>query len=179
MQCFNSRTHAGCDIIRLSRRRGKTGFNSRTHAGCDFTHPRGVRLSYHVSIHAPTRGATRVSPIVYGWDLTVSIHAPTRGATNSISASLIDLSQFQFTHPRGVRPKHIPIIYNLLGFNSRTHAGCDTLNSFIQGDQASVSIHAPTRGATYKDDIKNHYKIVSIHAPTRGATETALPEGLP
>ena len=109
----------------------------------------------------------------------VSIHAPTRGATNSISASLIDLSQFQFTHPRGVRPKHIPIIYNLLGFNSRTHAGCDTLNSFIQGDQASVSIHAPTRGATYKDDIKNHCKIVSIHAPTRGATETALPEGLP
>ena len=34
----------------------------------------------------------------------------------------------------------------------------------------SISIHAPTRGATFKDD-PNYIKIgISIHAPTRGAT---------
>ena len=33
-----------------------------------------------------------------------------------------------------------------------------------------ISIHAPTRGATYKD-IKSDYIVnISIHAPTRGAT---------
>ncbi len=34
-----------------------------------------------------------------------------------------------------------------------------------------VSIHAPTRGATYTDiDLVGKFIYVSIHAPTRGAT---------
>ena len=37
----------------------------------------------------------------------------------------------------------------IAGFNSRTHAGCDF--KFFGGDfvKVAVSIHAPTRGATY------------------------------
>ena len=55
-------------------------FNPRTHTGCDYRNAIENGAS-EVSIHAPTRGATR-------YDLTsqnvcsVSIHAPTRGATN-------------------------------------------------------------------------------------------------
>ena len=60
------------------------------------THPRGVRLfasrDYsrvnHVSIHAPTRGATRLGPVCFRQQ-TVSIHAPTRGATVASSGALV------------------------------------------------------------------------------------------
>ena len=54
-----------------------------------------------ISIHAPTRGATRkmFQPFDYR---DISIHAPTRGATminNGIKSSLT----FQSTRPRGAR----------------------------------------------------------------------------
>ena len=39
-----------------------------------------------------------------------------------------------------------------------------------QNDLVNVSIHAPTRGATYANEQYRGLKLVSIHAPTRGAT---------
>ena len=55
------------------------------------THPHGVRPAnanlyqsqMHVSIHAPTRGATEAGDVRGSRNL-VSIHAPTRGATQGI-----------------------------------------------------------------------------------------------
>ena len=55
-----------------------------------FTHPRGVR---------------RFKPTITSTRMSVSIHAPTRGAT---------------------RQRHF-LIHSLLRFNSRTHAGCDSI----------------------------------------------------
>ena len=100
---FNPRTHEGCDSFCRYSNRMTTSFNPRTHEGCDIfyindvkcatkfqsTHPRGVRrararktnMAHHVSIHAPTRGATRP------W--------------KHLSATTC---RFQSTHPRGVRP---------------------------------------------------------------------------
>jgi len=37
-----------------------------------------------------------------------------------------------------------------------------------------VSIHAPTRGATYTQGLFDGRNLVSIHAPTRGATSDLL-----
>ena len=55
-------------------------------------------------------------------------------------------------------------------FNSRTHEGCDASNRGAFDETTGISIHAPTRGATSKN-IKNYTQfIISIHAPTRGAT---------
>ena len=34
----------------------------------------------------------------------------------------------------------------------------------------SLSIHAPTRGATFVCEYENFCIVLSIHAPTRGAT---------
>ena len=34
----------------------------------------------------------------------------------------------------------------------------------------SISIHAPTRGATPLDEFMRNATLISIHAPTRGAT---------
>ena len=57
-----------------------TGFNSRTREGCDVDDVKHHQTS-NVSIHAPGRGATRLTfrsvSIV-----AVSIHAPGRGATS-------------------------------------------------------------------------------------------------
>jgi len=54
-------------------------------------------------------------------------------------------------------------------FNPRTHAGCDRAGSGSDAGSATVSIHAPTRGAIDDAEFIEHEIIVSIHAPTRGA----------
>ena len=120
-----------------------------------------------VSIHAPTRGATHHR----GWSnqqQQVSIHAPTRGATSIIQDRILG-SGFQSTHPHGVRRK-FPFLSRIsIGFNPRTHTGCDA--TLILGSRdCKVSIHAPTRGATGRNNSDRGCYQVSIHAPTRGAT---------
>ena len=74
------------------------------------THPHGVRRNslyrfggaFLVSIHAPTRGATCLSPCSVFLD-KVSIHAPTRGATSFLTSDMTTTACF----------------------NPRTHTGCD------------------------------------------------------
>ena len=144
--CFNPRTHTGCDRADFEKRQGHCKFQS--------THPHGVRLRYchifghhiFVSIHAPTRGATRLllpRPRLF----PVSIHAPTRGATKDSNKGYLSVrvsihaptrgatartklkkqyDRFQSTHPHGVRRRKV----------------------FSVAVSARVSIHAPTRGAT-------------------------------
>ena len=54
---------------------------------------------------------------------------------------------FQSTHPRGVRQDGDILLVVVDYFNPRTHVGCDLLlpfNHFVY----SISIHAPTWGAT-------------------------------
>ena len=125
---------------------GRTSFDPRPHARGDHQRHRQCRNSV-VSIHAPTRGATkravRNDPVYWFRStppregrrialvvadegrLVVSIHAPTRGAT--------------------IMPSHTRRF-------------------------STVSIHAPTRGATGIIERHNVVLWVSIHAPTRGAT---------
>ena len=56
-----------------------------------------------------------------------------------------------------------------MGFNPRTHAGCDSIKSpNLCG--CAVSIHAPTQGATAVIPAMEVQGKVSIHAPTQGAT---------
>ena len=85
-----------------SRKPNSTSFNSRAHGGRDRRRREESRRS-GVSIHAPTGGATVVGQQL-GRPELVSIHAPTGGAT-WLAAFLRDLSMFQFTRPRGARPR--------------------------------------------------------------------------
>ena len=190
---FNPRTHVGCDPIVVITTYLCIGFNPRTHVGCD--HVRGPQIcrTADVSIHAPTWGATP------------------RGRWN------IAAETFQSTHPRGVRPGHQQkngpvqqvsihaptwgatfsiqcLPRNLMGFNPRTHVGCDPIiKSWVSSMEVSihaptwgatelsveellrwaVSIHAPTWGATSQVHDQRAYPDVSIHAPTWGATNCA------
>ena len=55
---------------------------------------------------------------------------------------------FQSTHPRGVRRYDVANEFYFGSFNPRTHEGCDRLtHHHIELEE--VSIHAPTRGATF------------------------------
>ena len=78
-------------------------FNPRTHEGCDSFACGGSR-PYHVSIHAPTRGAT-----------------PSYANSNR------QRKWFQSTHPRGVRQVLFSERLTKTGFNPRTHEGCDNI----------------------------------------------------
>ena len=55
------------------------------------------------------------------------------------------------------------------GFNPRSHEGSDRVIE-NGGEDDGVSIHAPTKGATFDSFIVCLFPIVSIHAPTKGAT---------
>ena len=104
-------------------------------------------LGIRISIHAPTRGATRLFKIFIRFP-EISIHAPTRGAT---------LYVFQE-------------IRQDFYFNPRSHKGSDW--NGISGAAGWLKFQSTLpqgeRPATPDKDGNTHY--ISIHAPTRGAT---------
>ena len=57
---------------------------------------RNCATSQHVSIHAPTRGATDMAGAAREFPFTVSIHAPTRGATDRNSFKAICVKEYKF-----------------------------------------------------------------------------------
>ncbi len=121
----------------------------------------------------------------------VSIHAPTRGAT-IITLLITAVMMFQSTRPREARPEKAHGIGGGECFNPRAHERRD-IGDIASRTSLSVSIHAPTRGATKVDGSRKRDLMfqstrprearrsdantlddyeVSIHAPTRGATFT-------
>ena len=163
--------------------------------GCDFayqfylipynkfqsTHPHGVRL---------------VSIIRLKYFLYVSIHAPTWGATRLLESKCSSIV-FQSTHPHGVRLYASHCANCCLGFNPRTHMGCDIAQSAqyrAAGLFQSTHPHGvrlstwmvldcpPRFQSTHPHGVRHgvgHLNIgdllVSIHAPTWGATLRLLP----
>ena len=142
------------------------------------TLPRGERLfltwftggTRKISIHAPTRGATNLA-FCHRQSHLISIHAPTRGATVSICADAISFTRFQSTLPRGERlllifvPIPCKIFQSTLPRGERP-LGCPFLrrpskfqSTLPRGERRrrqrevvnvdNISIHAPTRGATF------------------------------
>ena len=138
----------GCDFLVSMQLTLLNGFNPRTHMRCD--RAAFHRASLHVSIHAPTWGATLATPWYTSMSTSfnpsthmgcdkddsyclavfiVSIHAPTWGATDT-SYLYLCACKFQSTHPHGVRQSARLIYCSLPSFNPRTHMGCDA-KSFL------------------------------------------------
>ena len=107
----------------------------------------GTRRCLHISIHAPTRGATSL-PL---FNLTIMYDFNPRSHEGS------DLSMQVQVHGSG-------------NFNPRSHEGSDVLLLWVRICSFRISIHAPTRGATVLLKWLDIYPLISIHAPTRGAT---------
>ena len=127
-----------------------------------------VKSCFGISIHAPTRGATkgfhfmlfvlcyfnprsheRSDPMAsyQRYQQPISIHAPTRGATYYA----VDFGK-----------------ESLISIHAPTRGA--TLLPMFDDISDDISIHAPTRGATYYEMYNMYLMYISIHAPTRGAT---------
>ena len=167
-----------------------------------FTHPGGVRLAKDyftgvvpsVSIHAPGRGATAtrsntlllvvVSIHAPGRGATygcfaprkvfnVSIHAPGRGATWSVLSVPSKRTEFQFTHPGGVRRRLT--FYASHGHPVSIHApGRGATRALISAYSTVVAFQFTHPGGVRRQPYKRYcLHQVSIHAPGRGATSFA------
>ena len=165
------------------------------------THPRRVRRAGalddsevgEVSIHAPAKGATRLStsPSLRrtsfnprtreGCDRSasrggtprsrVSIHAPAKGATCTAYVVSQYGSMFQSTHPRRVRP--VPASRHACAarsFNPRTREGCDRQNLWVNPSGTSFQSTHPRRVRLTVTGTLSLLHVVSIHAPAKGAT---------
>ena len=97
-------------------------FNPRTHVGCDVG-KKDITPSTEISIHAPTWGATNTKAVVRASSEFQSTHP--RGVRPKDLIDKIQCQLFQSTHPRGVRPLQERIQQDFIDFNPRTHVGCD------------------------------------------------------
>ena len=155
-------------------------------------------------------------------DLSVSIHAPTRGATKIVLCGSHDIALFQSTHPHGVRRLLLYFVLVKLCFNPRTHTGCDPValsmpfscsrfnprthtgcdeRAAIKSERDVLRFNPRTHTgcdilikscftsqnpfqSTHPHGVRLCYpnritgeQIVSIHAPTRGATKQRNRQG--
>ena len=123
LQNFNPRSHERSDHITQSFVFRFFNFNPRSHERSDHFQRTLWRLLCHISIHAPTRGATSpgTTPLRWHW--------------------------FQYTLPREERHITPEQWEQLKNFNPRSHERSDeTYKTLYISDL--ISIHAPTRGAT-------------------------------
>ena len=123
----------------------------------------------HISIHAPTRGAT-LTPRKRSRRNTISIHAPTRGATCFMGYHFL-IQTFQSTLPRGERLLSAQAAIKQQVFQSTLPRGERQLlansETLIEQFQSTLP-----RGERRVPDRQRQFTFsISIHAPTRGATQ--------
>ena len=78
---------------------------------------------------------------------SISIHAPTRGATE-YAFLIIGSRKFQSTLPREERRAGSKSFSVAANFNPRSHERSDRRRWPLRQSRQTISIHAPTRGAT-------------------------------
>ena len=171
---FNPPAHAGRDHTATTRRCHRGCFNPRAHAGRDPPPARHLPQGGQVSIHAPTRGATRscTPRAAKRRSFNPRAHAGRDASTCCVSEPPMP---FQSTRPRGARRSRSSMILPAEPFQSTRPRGARRAQARHRGLQRIVSIHAPTRGATVAEVGDGAAGAVSIHAPTRGATADAAP----
>jgi len=163
---FNPRSHEGSDIIwakdslvlsrfqsTLPRRERlifsvssppRKYFNPRSHEGSDLATRRPVRTSNYFNPRSHEGSDTTDYPI--NFTKAISIHAPTKGAT-AVASNTSKSVEFQSTLPRRERQHFAQLPSLVVNFNPRSHEGSDKAN-FSYYDTETISIHAPTKGAT-------------------------------
>ena len=173
-------------------------FNPRAHEGRDERGLRVAGLVVLVSIHAPTRGATRPRPprpappgsfnprahegrdvpVGRTW-LRLEVFQSTRprGARRLAPIPLLGAVKFQSTRPRGARPAITSLSAGTQSFQSTRPRGARPLTNV---GVANVTVFQSTRPRGARREprkARRGQQRVSIHAPTRGATAVDAPAG--
>ena len=165
---FNPRAHAGRDNKNVTLRNAVTVFQSTRPRGARRPKTRSTTPNRIVSIHAPTRGATTgtLTAVSVNAGFNPRAHA---GRDHYHHYQQRWRNQFQSTRPRGARQILCTAILKTAGFNPRAHAGRDTKH--FQKPQMRVFQSTRPRGARQiNNQTRACLRLVSIHAPTRGAT---------
>ena len=165
-------------------------FNPRSHERSDQRAVDKMRVE-KISIHAPTRGATaleaeNIDIITFQSTLPREERHDATGSAepardfNPRSHERSDYLRSQNATPAGhFNPRSHERsdgrcrirLHSDRNFNPRSHERSD--GHTVQGGHGrGISIHAPTRGATYYTKRRPSQIRISIHAPTRGATRT-------
>ena len=125
--------------------------------------------SLRISIHAPTRGATTGSKVCRKV-FVISIHAPTRGATTDTSKYVMDFTISIHAPTRGATQCGSDSRQRYRYFNPRSHEGSDAL--FYDAGCSLIRFQSTLpRGERPFAESRSFCSLsISIHAPTRGAT---------
>ena len=120
-------------------------FNSRARKGRDMSSSRGLPLVTRFNSRA--RKGRDIKTSESRTDSAVSIHAPARGATSTRRSSK-ERQTFQFTRPQGARLTGKTFVNIDRMFQFTRPQGARLVHYLHLDNLASVSIHAPARGAT-------------------------------
>ena len=168
MADFNPRSHEGSDGQAMDGLSETAAFQStlprreRREANLDEPAEEGI------SIHAPTKGATRKLRPMYLRIRNFNPRSHEGSDSNGSSGAQIYVNFNPRSH-EGSDDAVFSKFDRVSNFNPRSHEGSDQ-SYRSKKDEIVISIHAPTKGAT-EDGGENHPKAhISIHAPTKGAT---------
>ena len=125
-----------------------------------------------VSIHAPTWGATACS-VRHFAGRRVSIHAPTWGATSHNAISNHCEHSFNPRAHMGRDLSWSKVSASPFGFNPRAHVGRDGKTVKLMLPPKMFQSTRPRGARRRSRDTTDPVMSVSIHAPTWGATEDA------
>ena len=146
-----------------------------------------------ISIHAPTRGATK--PLVMEYTTPADFNPRSYKRSDKVLPCLLLIGRY--FNPRSYKRSDAHCSKSScwrIYFNPRSYKRSD-VRAHEKGSCIAISIHAPTRGATSQMRSQPCYSIfqstllqeerpsvyraiaisscISIHAPTRGATEAS------
>ena len=124
---------------------GRVYFNPRSHERSDDSSGNSVWDNL-ISIHAPTRGATKKS-VDSGDMMSISIHAPTRGATIS-NVDFKSIPYISIHAPTRGATDELSEISPVVIFQSTLPREERRIICIVIFIFNKISIHAPTRGAT-------------------------------
>ena len=143
---FNPRSREGSDAAGLHTAAPVRHFNPRSREGSDVPQDLHLLSALCISIHAPAKGAT--------WQAVRSRR----------------VSHFNPRSREGSDERPAQLWARLRHFNPRSREGSDRIAEPGTYDVASISIHAPAKGATDNNRPRNACGFISIHAPAKGAT---------
>ena len=124
-------------------------------------------MAYQVSIHAPTRGATGFRAFRMSARAFQSTHP--RGVRLTNVPFVFRFNGFNPRTHEGCDVIFIAIISFFISFNPRTHEGCDSLIIMIWNTLLRFNPRTH-EGCDFYEPGLVKAMTVSIHAPTRGAT---------
>ena len=130
-----------------------------------------MRILLMISIHAPTRGATF---LLYTKDFCITFQSTLpQGERRSSVSQFLTLPEFQSTLPQGERRMKKQISSWIFYFNPRSHKGSDIYGS--PHGQAHINFNPRShKGSDGNTSGNTSGNTISIHAPTRGATDAIM-----